>query len=190
MAGSIQSLWVRESTNESTHEKVDEFAQIYSREFDYVWETVRRLGARARDQEDLVHDVFLRVHGSLGTFDHARPMRPWLFGIAFRVVSEERRSGRNRFEVNREDHEFVSSEHTPEQIAMASEARVKVNAAVARLPSEQQFVFVAHELCDVSIADLVELAGVPLNTLYSRLRLARVAFANALHEIVGVEVNP
>lgn len=190
MAGSVQSLWVRENTNESTHERVDEFAQIYSTEFDYVWETVRRLGAPTRDQEDLVHDVFLRVHASLGTFDRARPMRPWLFGIAFRVVSEARRSGRNRFEVNRDDSDFISEQVSPEQSTIASDARDKVNAAVARLPGEQRLVFVAHELCDVAIADLVELAGVPLNTLYSRLRLARVAFANALHEILGAEANP
>lgn len=182
---SIQSLWVPSAAIESSRDKQRaEFAEIYDLQFDFVLETVRRLGGSVSDREDLVHDVFLRAHANLARFDASRPIRPWLFGIAFRVVSEHRRSGRSRFEVSAPTWESVSTEASPEANTIACDARAKVDTALQRLSEEQREVFVAHEICEVPIPDLVEVLNVPLNTLYSRLRLARTAFAAALREVI------
>lgn len=191
MTRSIQSLWVPAAAIESTPDKQRaEFAEIYDQHFDFVLETVRRLGCAVSDREDLVHEVFLRAHTSLGKFDATRAMRPWLFGIAFRVVSEQRRSGRNRFEVAAREWESASERASPESDAIAQDARAKVDLALQRLSVEQREVFVAHELCEVPVSDLVEVLHAPLNTLYSRLRLARAAFADALDDILGRKEEP
>src|SRR5262249_62039869 len=68
-------------------------------EFAYVWKTLRRLGAPLKDLEDLTHDLFVVVHRRLREYDPSRPLRPWLCGIAVRVVSDYRRSFRNSREV-------------------------------------------------------------------------------------------
>jgi len=65
----------------------------------YVWKTLRRLGVPPQDLEDLVHDLFVVVHRHLGDYDPTRPVRPWLFGIAVRIVADFRRSARNVREV-------------------------------------------------------------------------------------------
>ena len=39
---------------------------IFEEHFDYLWNRLRRLGVREADLEDLVHEVFIKVH--------ARPM--------------------------------------------------------------------------------------------------------------------
>jgi len=49
------------------------FRAIYDREFDYVWHSLRRLGIPARDLPDVTHDVFLKLHKSLATYDSTRP---------------------------------------------------------------------------------------------------------------------
>ena len=72
---------------------------VYDEHFDYVWHTLRRLGVRAADLEDLAHDVFVAFHRTRATYDPSRPIRPWLFGIAFRVSSDHRRRARHRYEV-------------------------------------------------------------------------------------------
>ncbi|MBK6515836.1 MAG: hypothetical protein IPG04_17515 [Polyangiaceae bacterium] len=75
------------------------FANVFAAELPYVLRSLRRLGALPADVEDLGHDVFMVVHRELARFDPARPIRPWLFGIAFRVASDHRRLARVRREV-------------------------------------------------------------------------------------------
>ena len=48
---------------------------------------LRRLGVPAAEVEDLAHDVFVVLHRNWPTLDTERPLRPYLFGVAFRIVS-------------------------------------------------------------------------------------------------------
>src|SRR5262245_46253676 len=56
---------------------------IFERDFDYVWNALRRLGVHARDREDLAQEVFVHVYRRLGDYDASRPSRPWLFAFVF-----------------------------------------------------------------------------------------------------------
>src|SRR5579862_10042486 len=93
-----------------------EFTAIYKRELRFVWENVRRLGVPARDLPDVTHDVFVAVFKNLWKYDGERPLRPWLFGVLFRVTSDHLRLARNQREVLdiAPDVENRSEEHTSE----------------------------------------------------------------------------
>jgi len=58
----------------------------FRREFDYLIRTLRRLGVPRDDVEDLAQEVFLVLHRTWEVYDPARPLRAYLFGIAFRVA--------------------------------------------------------------------------------------------------------
>src|SRR5688500_13501181 len=62
-------------------------AEAFERGFPYVHKSLRRLGVRDADLEDLAHDVFVVAHRQLERYDPERPLLPWLFGIAVRVAS-------------------------------------------------------------------------------------------------------
>ena len=142
-----------------------------------MWRALWRLGVRDADLEDAAHDVFVVVHRKLADYDPARPLRPWLFGICFRVALDRRRRAHVRHEqgADMDDHEDQAP--GPDRVVERHEARAVVERAMFSLPLEQRAVFVLHELDGVSIPDCQEILQAPLNTLYSRLRLARVAFA-------------
>ena len=72
----------------------DTFYAVYERELSYVWKTLGRLGVEAVELADAVHDVFVIVHRRWADIDFARPIRPWLFGIARRVAAGHRRKRR------------------------------------------------------------------------------------------------
>src|SRR5690606_1467731 len=74
------------------------FEAMFRRELGYVLASLRRLGVRPGDVEDLAHDVFVVALRRLADLDPARPARPWLFGIALRVAADHRRLARNRYE--------------------------------------------------------------------------------------------
>ncbi len=156
---------------------------MYAAELDWVWRALWRLGVRDADLEDAAHDVFVVVHRKLADYDPARPLRPWLFGICFRVALDRRRLAHARREQPAEDPGAIVADERvpdPEQAAEQQEARAEVAAGLAHLPPEQRAVFVLHELEGVPVPACVDVLGAPLNTLYSRLRLARAAFAAAI----------
>jgi RNA polymerase sigma-70 factor (ECF subfamily) len=150
---------------------------LYRSEFSYVWKTLRRLGAPPHDIEDLAHDVFVVVHRHLGDYDPTRPLRPWLFGIAMRVVADFRRAGRNLHEVVGDVVEPIDTAPSPHDRMEGMEARALLQKALDKLDLDQRAVFVMHEIDEVPVPEIATALDIPLNTAYSRLRLARAGVA-------------
>ena len=160
-----------------------EFRAVYEAQFDYVYRSLRRLGAEARDLNDLVQEVFLAVHLRLHTFDPERPMRPWLFGIAFRALSDSGSRARRRSEVSDEIVATIGVPPKAEQQIVAKEARDLVLVALEQLQPDQRAVFVMHELDECPVPEIARALEIPLNTAYSRLRLGRADFVGAVRRL-------
>lgn len=141
-----------------------DLSQVYEEHLHYVWRLLTRFGIPSRDREDVAHDLFVVVHRKLDTFDPERPIRPWLAGIAFRVAAAYKR---------RKMASEVPSElpdlGRPDRV----EQRQQASQILAKLPFERRAVFVLHELEGFTAPEISEELSVPLNTVYSRLRLAR-----------------
>jgi RNA polymerase sigma-70 factor (ECF subfamily) len=158
-----------------------DLAAVYEAELTHVWHSLRRFGVRRADLEDLCHDVFVAVHGARDRFDPTRPIRPWLSGIAFRVASEYRRRAHNRRELPGEPPTPppAPGPAADERLSMQEEQDL-VLAALATLSEERRAVLIMHDLDEQSMPEIAEALGWPLNTAYSRLRLARADFAAAI----------
>jgi RNA polymerase sigma-70 factor, ECF subfamily len=153
---------------------------IYRAHFGYVWRSLARLGVRDADIADLAHDVFVVVHRKLDDFDPRRPLKPWLFGICFRVALDKKRKASSHRETLTDDPRAASSVPTSEELVAARQAHDQVMRALDHLDEQKRAVFVMHELEGLSMPEIAEIVDVPLNTLYSRLRVAREAFVAAV----------
>src|SRR5690349_4671994 len=80
-----------------------DFRTMYEAELAYVVRTLRRLGVDNADLEDTAHDVFATAYRRREDRDPARPVRPWLFGIAYRVVGNYRQKAHRKREVAADD---------------------------------------------------------------------------------------
>jgi len=157
---------------------------VYQAEFAYVWHTLRRLGVRPRDLEDRVHDVFVVVHRRWRDYDPARPLRPWLFGIALRVAADDRRRAARAAEVELGTIEQAAgAEPAADERIAAAKARELVLAALEALDLDQRAALVMHDLDGASAPEISAALAIPLNTVYSRLRLAREKFAAAVRRL-------
>lgn len=141
-----------------------DLARVYAEHLHYVWRLLSRFGIPSRDREDVAHDLFVVVHRKLGDFDPARPIRPWLAGIAFRVALAYKRRKASG-EIPSELPELPNPDH--------SERRHQATQLLEKLPFERRVVFVLHELEGLTAPEIRDELAVPLNTVYSRLRLAR-----------------
>jgi RNA polymerase sigma-70 factor (ECF subfamily) len=159
---------------------------VYEVHFGYVWAAVKRLGARPSDQEDLVHDVFVTFMRTLDRYDHSRPLRPWLCGIAFRIVSEHRRKASTSREIPVSEHRESSPGLNPAQALEATRRKQSVNEALNELSEDERAILVMVEVLGHSVVEASEVLHTNENTLYSRLRKARKMFAAALRRMGAV----
>jgi RNA polymerase sigma-70 factor (ECF subfamily) len=161
----------------------DEFQRLYEAELDYVWASLRRLGVPPASLEDICHDVFITAWKKLKDYDRSRPIRPWLFGIAYRVASDHRSRASVQREVLDEDADVADPKQSPHELAEHSQARKLIAKALEVIPIERRGVFVMHDIDGVAIPEVAETFGIPLNTAYSRLRLARRDFEGAVQKM-------
>ncbi len=145
----------------------------YQREFDYLCRTLRRLGIAPSDLEDVAHEVFLVLHRRWPDYDASFPLRPWLFGIAFRVASAHRKRARREVLEAWVGVEVADLAPHPDQAVEVEEARCLVLAAIERIPLPRRAVLVMHDLDAVEMHDIAAALSIPLFTAYSRLRKAR-----------------
>jgi RNA polymerase sigma-70 factor (ECF subfamily) len=146
----------------------------------YVANSLRRLGIAHEDVEDVLHEVFLQVHRHLHEYDPARPARPWLFAFAFRTAAGHRRRAHRVRERPGVGAEAVDPAPRPDEQVAAAQDRKLVLDALEDLPIERRAVFVLVEIDGVSTQDVAVALSIPLNTVYSRLRVARQEFADAV----------
>lgn len=157
------------------------FDEIFDREVDWVVRTLQRLGVRSADAEDVAQQVFVSVLAHLDENDPTRPLRPWLFAFALRAAANHRRLARHRREVPEgADDQALPAVAAPEADLERREERALLLAALGELDLDRRAVIVMHDLDDMSAPTIAEALGIPLNTVYSRIRLGRQDLAAAV----------
>ena len=141
---------------------VPSLAEIYDRHVAMVWRTLRALGVDEAAVDDAVQDVFIVVHRKLGQFEGRSALSTWIYGIARRVASQYRRRRR--------------VDGDPARLAREVEPGPSPREDVERRQAAQ----LVMELEQLPAPVVAELLGIPVNTAYSRLRLARARFEAAL----------
>jgi RNA polymerase sigma-70 factor (ECF subfamily) len=157
-----------------------EFQALFDAEFSYVCRALRRLGVREGDLEDVAQEVFVSVHGKFASYDRALPIKPWLFAFAFRAAANYQRLARHRREVAAPDTHERAAEGTPEQLLVERQMQARVLAALEGVPLDRRSVLIMHDIDGISAPDISVALSIPLNTVYSRVRVAREEFRGAL----------
>jgi RNA polymerase sigma-70 factor (ECF subfamily) len=158
-----------------------ECIQAFDRDLDYVFGTLRRLGAPPGEVEDLAHDVFLVLLRNWPTLDTSRPLRPYLFGIAFRVVRAHRRR-----RIREVPHPALDSEDDSpgaERLFQSHEASALLQAALERVPLTRRAVIIMHELDEIPIVDIAKALSITRFGAYARLRKGHRELAAAVRRL-------
>jgi RNA polymerase sigma-70 factor (ECF subfamily) len=165
------------------------FEELYDQNVDFVWRVLARLGVRSESVEDVAQEVFVVVHRKLWEFEGASSIRTWLFHIARRAVQEHRRVVRRKeppagsSEANDAatlDHLPGNTEASPDVLAERAQAVQLLHTILGDMDDQKREVFVMVELEQLPAPEIADALGLNVNTVYSRLRLARAAFHEAL----------
>lgn len=149
-----------------------DFDSVFTDARPFVWRVLGRLGVARADIADVCQEVFLIVHRRVDDYD-GRPVRAWCYGICVRVAADYRKRAHRR-------HERIG-EALPESPVAAdqdrtlefSRARARLEQVLAELEQVKREVFVLYELEELTMSEVAEIVGCPLQTAYSRLHAAR-----------------
>jgi len=150
----------------------------------WVHKQLRRLGVREADLEDVCQDLLLTVFRTWEHYDSERPIRPWLFGFAFRITGDYRKRASYRRPTLPLDVEPESPVAGPDAGAEQAQARRIAIVALQEVDELRRAVLVLADFEDVATADIASALDIPLNTVYSRLRVARAEFGAAVQKLL------
>jgi len=161
--------------------------QIYRAQGAFVWRNLRRLGIPENMVEDVLQDVFVVVHRRLAEFESRSSLKTWLFGIVLRVVKTHRRSQQRRrvlldglateAEV---ESDAPNAENDPAQMIARRQASRLLHRLLDQLDDDKRALLVSVDLEEMTIAEAAEAMNLNANTAYSRLKIARQEFQEAV----------
>lgn len=164
-----------------------DFQHVYTQHAAFVWRTLRRLGVRPADLEDVCQEAFMVVHRRLSEFDGRAPVGAWIFGICMRLASDYRK----RAHIRRETAvaETPDQARPPEQFEAVerTQARARLERILDALDEDKRAVFVLFEIEQWAMADVARAVGCPVQTAYARLYAARKQVQDSVARTQGGE---
>lgn len=154
---------------------------VFDRELDYLFWTLQRLGARPSDTEDLLQDIFAVLHNKWSTLDTTRPLRPWLFGVAFRMVRTYRR--RQMRETPCDGLDPADAAPDPENNLQEHQSVALLSAGLERVPEARRSVVVLHDLDGIGVVEIARRLSITRFGVYARLRKGRKELASAVRSL-------
>ena len=153
---------------------VPSISEVYEANFQYVFRCLRSLGVRSDMLDDALQDVFMVVQDKLHGFDGRAQLRTWLYAIVLRIARRYRARAARDWQ-----RSSVEPSAGPEGIERSLEQQERwllAQRALAALDDDKREVFVLAQVEQMSAPEIAEITGLPVNTVYSRLRAARAAF--------------
>ncbi len=181
--------------------RITRFEALYRDHFGFVWAAARGLGAPEAALPDVVQEVFITAYRRLDEIDlhwagaqgvgragnKGIGPRGWLYAVTRRMVFRVRRTAA------RATRRELALRRLPDDVAEphgAGDATVDLARLLDALEPPQREVLVMADLLGMSGPEMATQIGAPLDTVYSRLRLARgrvqrLARATALEAAAG-----
>ncbi|MEZ4221413.1 MAG: sigma-70 family RNA polymerase sigma factor [Polyangiaceae bacterium] len=151
------------------------FRELFRLHKTNVARLVQRMNGRSTEVDDLVQEVFLQVHRSIGDFRGKSRFSTWLYRVTVNVVLMHRRAAKSRPTLVEQPETMVPEAREPLPDELASRAaRVRVFAQLLeQLSEKKRTVFILHELEGMGASEIADVVEAPVLTVRTRLFYAR-----------------
>lgn len=151
-----------------------DFPSVYTEHFSFACRSLRLLGVSPDALEDAAQDVFGVVSRRLGEHTGEGSLRTWLFAIIQRVAANHRRSQRRKQQPLEPLSPATRAEGpSPEAQAEAAQAASIVQRFCDGLDDGRRALFILALVEEVPAREIAPVLGIPLFTVYSRVRSLR-----------------
>jgi len=147
------------------------FEELFARYRQPLYRFFRRRISNDARADDLMQETFLAVIRAKVRYEPRALVRTYLYGIALKQVSAER-----RWQSRRPDRPLTEQEAT----LPPPDAPIWIKQALTKLEEMDREILMLREYEELSYAEIAKLLHLPLNTVRSRLFRARLALKTLL----------
>ncbi len=154
---------------------LDALGELYEKYKALVYRTALAITHDERVAEDILQDVFLRVHTYADRLDETVALKPWLYRVTVNSAYTWANRVKRWFYLFQDtlDNLVTSPQWYPEAAVEEREWRQMILRAIDTLPSNHRVVIVLHYLEGLSLKEIAYVTDVPEGTIKSRLHYAR-----------------
>jgi RNA polymerase sigma-70 factor (ECF subfamily) len=162
------------------------FRQLFLAHRAQVARVIQRL-VPLNEVEDVVQDVFLHVHRSLGSFRGDARFSTWLFRLSLNVARMHVRRGRSRPKLSlagdsADPRLERSHAQTPASESERRERMAALDRLLAKLSEKKREALVLHDFEGLSAEEISKIVEAPVMTVRTRVFYARRELYAALAE--------
>jgi RNA polymerase sigma-70 factor (ECF subfamily) len=163
--------------------EIGALGEIYDRHHSAVRRFIAHATGNAHDADDLVHSTFLIVPKIASSFDRSRSCRPWLLGIAARVVRRHRTAGARFGRALLRWRQTAPSHSDPARTLDARAHLAEVEAALQTIGEKSRVVLIMADIEGLRCEEISDALGIPIGTVWRRLHDARTKLLTLLPEV-------
>lgn len=148
------------------------FESLYRTYVPGIVALTRRMVGDEREAREVVQDIFVRAWERLASFRGESTLGTWLHRLGVNVILERLRSAK------RDAGRFIDDDIAAAPISgptsdVQLDARMDIDAALARLPAGARTVFVLHDIEGYSHEEIATITGLAPGTARAQLWRAR-----------------
>lgn len=160
---------------------VEALGGLYDRHRTAVYRTALAILRDPDVAEDILQEVFLRLHAYSASVKPELPLAPWLYRVTINLCYTWFARRRWMAPLDEFLEKLIGpARHRPEPAAEQRDARALMERAIAALPFNQRVVVILHYLNDLSLQEIAEIVNCPVGTVKSRLYYARESLRQQL----------
>lgn len=171
---------------------LDAFNQLVLAYQDTAYNAAYRILGERNSAEDVVQNAFLSAYRKLNTFRDGS-FKAWLLRIVTNACYDEIRRQKRRPSIPLNPTDWYDEEiespywledpgDMPEETALIGELNSAIQHALFALHPDFRIVVILVDIMDMNYTEAASAAGIPLGTVKSRLRRARLQLQNQLKE--------
>jgi RNA polymerase sigma-70 factor (ECF subfamily) len=199
--GNVASALVLQSDEAALIEELragseEAFSWLIARYHQPIFSLLARTVQDRADAADLTQEVFVKVFRGVGSFHGESSLRTWIYRIALREASNQRRwwTRHRQQEVTMETEmtdgstgapvllrdQLIDPSDSPYELAAQAQTRERVEAALAQVPEPFRTTLILRDIEGFVYEEVAEMQGVNLGTVKSRLVRGRALLKTLL----------
>jgi RNA polymerase sigma factor (sigma-70 family) len=167
------------------------FAELVDRYRAPVFSYLSRCGVATDDRDDLFQDIFIRIHRAAASYDPIRPLHPWLFTIVANAARNHLRRQRVRWLVGSVEKIAEPAARNPgaERVTAGRQTMAWLEERIKELPLARREVLLLACVENLPLREVAAVLSIPLGTVKTHLRRARLTLAEDLARLNAQEVE-
>lgn len=169
------------------------FRLLVERYKDYVFTITMRILKQREEAEEAAQDVFVKVYKTLGSFEQKSRFSTWLYTVAYRTALDKLRLKKKGIvSLDKEDAYLQipdQAEDNPFQLLNSALLKEQLLIAIQQLKPQDAAVITLFYLNEKSIKEIVDITGLSLTNVKTKLHRTRETLKQHLEYQLGNEIK-